>query len=178
MSRVSIKAGIVVLLGVILWMGLFSTGMAQQLKIGYVDVIRLKKEYKEYVAAEAKYEKMMAVWQAQADSMQNAMKDIADKLEKPSPMLTEQGKSDLRDKLVAKQNEYQLFANQVMGQDGEAAQKEAELSKPLIDKINTVIKLIALKGNYTFVLDSTAGSVVYANEANDLTDQVLAELNK
>lgn len=178
MSRVSIKAGIVVLLGVILWMGLFSTGMAQQLKIGYVDVVRLKKEYKEYVAAEAKYEKMMAVWQAQADSMQNAMKDIADKLEKPSPMLTEQGKSDLRDKLVAKQNEYQLFANQVMGQDGEAAQKEAELSKPLIDKINTVIKLIALKGNYTFVLDSTAGSVVYANEANDLTDQVLAELNK
>jgi outer membrane protein len=178
MSELFIKAGRVTLLGLILWMGLFSTGVAQQLKIGYVDVVRLKKEYKEYVAAEARFEKMMAVWQAQADSMQSAMKDIADKLEKPSPLLTEQGKSDLREKLVVKQNEYQLFANQVMGQDGEAAQKEADLSKPLIDKINTVIKLIALKGNYTFVLDSTAGSVIYANEANDLTDQVLAELNK
>ena len=178
MREFFIKAGRVVLLGMILWVGLFSTGVAQQLKIGYVDVVRLKKEYKEYVAAEARYAKMMAVWQAQADSMQNVMKDIADKLEKPSPLLTEQGKSDLREKLLVKQNEYQLFANQVMGQDGEATQKEAELSKPLIDKINTVIKLIALKGNYTYVLDSTAGSVIYANEANDLTDQVLAELNK
>jgi outer membrane protein len=178
MSELFIKAGRVILLGMILWMGFFSTGVAQQLKIGYVDVVRLKKEYKEYVAAEARYAKMMEVWQAKADSMQSAMKDIADKLEKPSPMLTEQGKSDLRDKLVAKQNEYQLFANQVMGQDGEAAQKEAELSKPLIDKINTVIKLIALKGNYSFVLDSTAGSVIYASESFDLTDEVLVELNK
>ncbi len=178
MSKMLTKAGGVILLGALLWMGLFSTGIAQQLKIGYVDVVRLKKEYKEYVATEARFEKMMAVWQAKADSMQNAMKDIADKLEKPSPLLTEQGKSDLREKLLVKQNEYQLFANQVMGQDGEAAQKEAELSKPLIDKINTVIKLIALKGNYSFVLDSTAGSVIYASESFDLTDKVLVELNK
>lgn len=178
MSKLFIKAGIVILLGVMFWMGLLSTGMAQQLKIGYVDVVRLKKEYKEYVTAEAQFEKIMAVWQAKADSMQSDMKEIADKLEKPSPLLTEQGKSDLREKLLVKQNEYQLFTNQVMGQDGEAAQKEAELSKPLIDKINTVIKLIALKGSYAYVLDSTAGSVIYANEAYDLTDDVLAELNK
>ena len=149
-----------------------------QLKIGCVDVVRLKKEYKEYVAAEARFEKMMAVWQGKADSMQSDMKDIADKLEKPSPLLTDQGKNELREKLLVKQNEYQLYVNQVMGQDGEAAQKEAELSKPLIDKINTVIKLIALKGSYSFVLDSTAGSVLYASENYDLTDQVLAELNK
>ena len=128
--------------------------------------------------AEAKYEKLMAVWQVKADSMQNAIKEMSDKLEKPSPLLTEQGKNDLREKLLVRQNEYQMFVSQVMGQDGEAAKKEAELSKPLIDKINTTIRLIALKGNYAYVLDSTAGSVLYAAEAYDLTDQVLAELNK
>lgn len=178
MSRIWTKTFRAVLWGAVLSVLLFSSGIAQQLKIGYVDVVRLKKEYKEYVAAEAKFEKMMEVWQARADSMQNEMKDIADKLEKPSPLLTEQGKNELREKLLVKQNEYQLYVNQVMGQDGEAAQKEAELSKPLIDKINTVIKLVALKGSYSFVLDSTAGSVLYASESYDLTDQVLAELNK
>jgi outer membrane protein len=178
MSRILTKIGRAILLGVILSVLLFSSGIAQQLKIGYVDVVRLKKEYKEYVATEARFEKMMAVWQAKADSMQSDMKDIADKLEKPSPLLTDQGKNELREKLLVKQNEYQLYVNQVMGQDGEAAQKEAELSKPLIDKINTVIKLVALKGSYSFVLDSTAGSVLYASESYDLTDQVLAELNK
>jgi Skp family chaperone for outer membrane proteins len=156
MTRKSTKTCRAILLGVVLSVLLFSSGIAQQLKLGYVDVVRLKKEYKEYVAAEAKFEKMMAVWQGKADSMQNEMKDIADKLEKPSPLLTDQGKNELREKLLVKQNEYQLYVNQVMGQEGEAAQKEVELSKPLIDKINTVIKLVALKGSYSFVLDSTS----------------------
>jgi len=178
MKRGLIKALVTLILGGLLWVSMLSTGMAQQLKIGYVDVVRLKKDYKEFMEAEAKYEKLMAVWQVKADSMQNAIKDMSDKLEKPSPLLTEQGKNDLREKLLAKQNEYQMFVSQVMGQDGEAAKKEAELSKPLIDKINTTIRLIALKGNYAYVLDSTAGSVLYAAEAYDLTDQVLAELNK
>jgi outer membrane protein len=178
MKRLATQTGRAILLAVLLSLLLFSSGIAQQLKIGYVDVVRLKKEYKEYVAAEAKFEKMMEVWQAKADSMQSEMKDMADKLEKPSPLLTDQGKNEMREKLLVKQNEYQLYVNQVMGQDGEAAQKEAELSKPLIDKINTVIKLVALKGNYSFVLDSTAGSVLYASESFDLTDEVLTELNK
>jgi len=178
MKKGIIKTLVTFLLGGLLWVSMLSTGMAQQLKIGYVDVVRLKKEYKEFMEAEAKYEKLMAVWQVKADSMQNAIKEMSDKLEKPSPLLTEQGKNDLREKLLVRQNEYQMFVSQVMGQDGEAAKKEVELSKPLIDKINTTIRLIALKGNYAYVLDSTAGSVLYAAEAYDLTDQVLAELNK
>jgi outer membrane protein len=93
-------------------------------------------------------------------------------------MLTEQAKNDIRQELLVKQNEYQLFLNEVMGPDGEAAAKEYDLSKPLIEKINTVIKLVALKGNYTYILDSTAGSVLYADEKYDITDKVIAELNK
>ena len=178
MRKTLTKALAVVLLGGLFWGLLPSAGMAQLLKIGYVDVIRLKKEYKEYMEAEARFEKQMVVWQAKADSMQSDMKELADKLEKPSPLLTEQGKNDIRDKLAKKQEEYQMFVNQVMGQDGEAAKKEVELSKPLMDKIETVIKLIALKGSYTYILDKTAGSVLYADEKYDLTDQVLAELNK
>lgn len=178
MRKASAVMSIVIVLGGLLGAGLSSPSLAQQLKIGYVDVVRLKQEYKEYQQAEAQFQKEMAVWQAKADSMLAEMQELSDRLEKQNLMLTEQAKSDIREKLLVKQNEYQMFVNQVMGQDGEAEQKERELSKPLIDKINTVIKLIALKGNYTYVLDSTAGSVLYADEKYDLTNQVLAELNK
>ncbi|MGB8658326.1 MAG: OmpH family outer membrane protein [Candidatus Zixiibacteriota bacterium] len=178
MSRAIIRGTMLMLLTALMWEVSISSGLAQQLKIGYVDVVRLKKEYKEYVAAEAKFQKEMEVWQAKADSMQSEMKEMSDKLEKQTLLLSEQAKNDLREKLLVKQNSYQTYVNQVMGQDGQAAAKEAELSKPLIDKINTVIKLVALKGNYSFVLDSTAGTVLYANETYDLTDQIIAELNK
>jgi outer membrane protein len=178
MYKAVTRSAVVILLGVMFWGVLFSPCSAQQLKIGYVDVVRLKKEYKEYQGAEAEFEKQMAVWQAKADSMQMEMQELMDRLEKQDLMLTEQAKNEIRERLLVKQNEYQTFVNQVMGTDGEAAQMEYDLSKPLIDKINTTIRLIALKGNYTYVLDSTAGSVLFADEEYDITDKVLAELNK
>jgi outer membrane protein len=178
MRKVVARTAAAVAISAVSWTLLAAVGQAQQLKIAYVDVVQLKQEYKEFRDAEAKFEEYMAVQQAKADSMQQEMQQIADRLEKQDLMLTEQAKNDLRERLMVKQNEYQTFANQVMGNDGEAAQKEYELSKPIIDKINTVIKLIALRENYAFILDSTAGTVLYGDEKYDITQQVLAELNK
>lgn len=168
---------VVLLVGFILGL-LASSGFAQQLKIAYVDVQRLKAEYKEYVQAQEEFNKLMVVWQAKADSMQNEMQELADRLEKQNLLLSEQAKNEIREELLVKQNEYQAFVSRVMGPEGEAAQKEYELSKSLIDKINTVIRLIALKENYAYVLDSTAGTVLYAKDELDITNKVLAELNK
>jgi outer membrane protein len=168
---------VVLLAGFVLGL-LASTGFAQQLKIAYVDVQRLKAEYKEYVLAQEEFNKLMVVWQARADSMQNDMNEMMQKVQNPPLTMREDAINQLREELLVKQNEYQLFVNEVMGPDGEAAQKEYELSKPLIDKINTVIKLIALKEGYAYVLDSAAGSVLYAKDELDITNKVLAELHK
>ena len=177
MRKTVIRAMTVILLGGMIVGSLTSTSSAQQIKIGYVDVLRLKQEYREYQQAEAQFEKQMVVWQAKADSMQQQMQELTDKLEKQNLMLTEQARNDIRQEFLVKQNEYQLFINEVMGANGEAAKKEYELSKPLLEKMETVIKLIALKGNYAYILDRTAGSVLYADDKYDITDQVIAELN-
>ena len=169
--RVIVLAGFVLVL-------LVSSSFAQELKIGYVDVQRLKAEYKEYVQAQEKFNKLMVVWQAKADSLQNEMNELQKKVQNPPVTMRQEAIDQLREKLLVKQKEYQDFANQVMGQDGEAAKKEYELSKPLMDKINAVIRLIALKENYAYVLDSTAGTVLFAKDELDITNKVLSELNK
>jgi outer membrane protein len=169
--RVTVLAGFVLVL-------LVSSSFAQELKIGYVDVQRLKAEYKEYVQAQEKFNKLMVVWQAKADSLQKQIDSLQKKVQNPPVTMRQEAIDQLREKLLVKQKEYQDFANQVMGQDGEAAKKEYELSKPLMDKINAVIRLIALKENYAYVLDSTAGTVLFAKDELDITNKVLAELNK
>ena len=95
MRKTVIRAVMVIFLGGMIMGSLISTSSAQQMKIGYVDVLRLKQEYKEYQQAEARFEKQMAVWQAKADSMQQQMQELADKLEKQNLMLTEQAKNDI-----------------------------------------------------------------------------------
>jgi outer membrane protein len=178
MKRCKTLVLVAVLLGGFVPGLLASSVLAQQLKIAYVDVQRLKAEYKEYVLAQEEFNKLMVIWQAKADSMQSEMNEMMQKVQNPPLTMREEAVNELRENLLVKQNEYQLFVNQVMGADGEAAQKEYELSKPLIDKINTVIRLVALKENYTYVLDSSAGSVLYAQDELDITNKVLAELNK
>jgi len=154
-----------------------STKSLGPIKIGYVDTARLKEEYKEYATVKAKFEKQLARWQAKADSLQNELLQLQDDLNKKKGLLREDERLRREDEILAKQSEYQEFAQKILGPEGEAAKREFELSKPLIDKINTAIKLVALREGYTYILDTAVGAVLYAPDELDLTDLVLAELN-
>ena len=52
------------------------------------------------------------------------------------------------------------------------------LSQNLIDKINAVIQLVAIRDGYSLILDTSGGDVLYAKEEMDLTSEILAQLNK
>lgn len=175
MLRKTIYLSVILLMGTML---LTKAIPAQQMKIGYVDVERLKTEYREFQVAQEKFNRQLALWQSQADTLQKEIMALQEELERQSSLLTEAKKKEKQQKLVAKQREYQDFASKVLGPEGEAARRERELSKPLIDKINAVIQLVAIRDGYSLILDSSGGEVLYASQEMDLTDEVLAQLNK
>ena len=166
----------VLIVGLII-LGLFVPAFSQNVKIGYVDTERLKIEYKEFAQAQTKFERQMAKWQAQADSMQAELLRLQEELNTKSGLLTDEKKREKEQYLLKKQGEYQEFANQILGPEGEAAKREYELSKPLIDKINAAIKLVALRENFTLILDTAGGNILYADEGMDITIKILEELN-
>ncbi len=64
-------------------------------------------------------------------------------------------------------------------QSGEALRKQQELIQPVLDKINNVIKKVGDDDKFDLIFDISNGGIVYASENQiDLTDRVLAELNK
>ena len=152
--------------------------LAQQPKIGYVDVERLKVEYKEFQDAQERFNRQLAIWQGQADTMQKEVLVLQDELERQGSLLTEAKRKEKQQQIIAKQKEYQEYASKILGPEGEAARRERELSKPLIDKINAVIQLVAIRDGYALILDSSGGNVLYAKEEMDLTAVILEELNK
>ena len=152
--------------------------LAQQPKIGYVDVERLKTEYKEFQDAQERFNRQLSMWQGQADTMQKEIVALQDELERQGSLLTEAKRKEKQQLIIAKQRQYQEFATKILGPEGEAARRERELSKPLIDKINAVIQLVAIRDGYALILDSSGGNVLYAKEDMDLTAVILEELNK
>jgi outer membrane protein len=55
-------------------------------------------------------------------------------------------------------------------------QKQEELMKPVIDKVNSAIKSVATEGGYTYIFDTISGFILYADESNDVTEQVKTKL--
>jgi outer membrane protein len=165
-----------------LFFGFTLSGFAQEakpeakpeLKLGYVDTGRLKQEFKEFADTQEKFAKEMETYQVLADSFQREIFKLQEELQKKATVLNEAGKKELQKKIVDKQAELA----KLVGSDGIAAKREKELSKPLIEKIDAVIRLLAIKEGYDFVFDSSGGLFLYAKEGYDLTDRVLEELNK
>jgi hypothetical protein len=50
--------------------------------------------------------------------------------------------------------------------------------RPFVEKVNLILKKIGEEEGFTIILDAAAGGIVYVKEGMDLTDKVIAELNK
>ena len=55
-------------------------------------------------------------------------------------------------------------------------QKQEEELEPILKQVNEAIKKVAEKGKYTYILDSSAGVLLYANESENILEKVKDEL--
>lgn len=159
--------------------GLVSFSYPQQGgKLGYIDSMRLRAEYKEFEDAQAQFDKDVARWEAEADSMRKEIDSLQADLDKKGLLYSETTKMEKEGKLESFKAKYQGFVSKTFGPGGKAETRNAELTKPIIDKINQVLEKMAVEENYAMIFDSVGGNIAYANKAFDLTDKVLEELKK
>jgi outer membrane protein len=149
-----------------------------ELKIGFINVEEIFKNYSGTKDAQEKFDKEVAKWEQDASARQKEIKDIKDQLEKQSLLLSSERKAELEAKLKQKMVEYQDFLQTKFGQKGEVLSKNEELTKPIVEKINKIIDKIAKDEGYDFIFDARAGGVIYGKPAYDLTERVLNLLNK
>ncbi len=152
--------------------------LPQEGKIGYIDSMRLKTDYKEFADVQAKFDQQLAGWQSQADSLKKTVDSLQADFDKQSLLLSEEKKKEKESLIEQKKGEYTSFVNQAFGPGGKMEKLNAELTKPILDKINTVLEKIALENNYIVIFDAVNGNIAWAKKGLDLTEMVLEELNK
>ena len=54
--------------------------------------------------------------------------------------------------------------------------KRQEKLQPVIDKVNNAIKMVATDNQFTYIFDSSAGILLYAQESMDVTSLVKSKL--
>lgn len=152
--------------------------MAEEIKLGYIDTVKIFAEFKETVDAETIYKKEVEVWKKKATDMETELAKMREEIQSQSLMLSEEKLAEKKLQFDQKLKEYNQYMAEVFGDDGQAAKRNKELTQPIVEKINAVIAQIAEAEGYTIIFDSAQGNIVYAKKTIDLTEKVMAQLQQ
>jgi outer membrane protein len=163
-QRMAVSSAI--LLGAVMAFGL-SAGSAHAQKIGVVDVNAVVTAMPEYIAANQKVEDQRKIYMDTLQTMQTQYQQKAEAFQK----LGETASADFKKRGAAEldsiQSEFNKFRDDKFGQQGDLAQMQANLMKPITDKLQNTLASYAKKEKLTLILPKTA--TVYSDPAMDYT---------
>ena len=147
----------------------------QQQKIGFVDNVELINGYQEKIDTEEKIKTKIEAFQKRTDSLRQSFQleinDAEIKARKMSQVGIQKLSKDLQDK-------EQILSQRVQFEQNQIAQESQSQNDSLIKKVKTFVKAYGKKNGYSYILGSNdAGSVMYGEDASDLTESVLKALN-
>ena len=146
-------------------------------KIVYVDSEYILTNIPEYADAQSQIESLSSKWQGEVKALFDKVEELTNKYQTEKLLLSEDQKRAREEDIVSKEREAKNLQMQYFGSEGQLFQKRAELIQPIQEKIYTAMQEIAQQKNYAFVLDLASGtSVLYANDKNDISDDVLDQL--
>jgi outer membrane protein len=125
--------------------------------------------------AEAQFDKEVGVYRQQIQRMDDSLRTLMADFDRDAPKLDSATRESRRTSIGQREAEYQSRAR---GLDSTMQARQAQLVKPIMERVQKVIEAIRAEDGYGFILDvgSQASVVVAADKRLDLTDRVLARL--
>lgn len=150
--------------------GLSAVAAYADIKLGYVDLQRALVEVNEGREAKSRLQSMLQAKQIELDREQNALRKESESLEKQASMMNEETRlakqNALREKLM-------VLTQKLEKGKAEMAEMERTELNTIFQKMEPIIKQLAMKEGLTMVLEKTDSGIVYAPPSLDLTDQLV-----
>ncbi|MEE2699890.1 MAG: OmpH family outer membrane protein [Bacteroidota bacterium] len=151
-----------ILLGCLAFLTISSYG---QNKFGYIDSGELLSIMPEKKAAETELQTFAKSLESQLSAMQGEYQASVQDYQANEATFTDLVKQD---KIVEIQGlEQRIQAFQQNAQNA-LQEKEQELLEPILSKARTAIEDVAKEGEFTYIFDSSMGSILYADESENV----------
>ncbi len=152
--------------------------VSAQTKFRYVDSQKILTSLPEYADVQKELDTENQTWVQELQRMDQEIRNLKDQIDQQSLMLSDAKKREKEQELQALYQKAQQYQAQKWGERGEAFQRQQELLKPIVTKIQNVIDRIAEEEEYDFIFDTIAGNLLYADSKFDITEDILKELEK
>ncbi len=165
------------LLAFLALIGMFNVNAQANQKIAYVDTDYILQNIPEYSDAQEEINQMSLKWEKELKALRKKVDDMKREYQTESILLSEDQKKKKETAIDEKEQELAQLQMQYYGPQGELFTKRVELIQPIQEKIYNAINQVAMTKNYAFVLDKASGTtILYCNEKNDISDDVLDEI--
>lgn len=144
--------------------------LAQEFKVGIVNLDRIFREANSAKAAQVKLEQEFTKREKEIADLGNQIKQQSEKLEREAPTLSESQRNARQRQLVDQDREFQRKRREF--QEDLNTRKNEELQL-VIERANRVVKSLAETEKYDLIIQEA----VYANPKHDITDKVIKSLN-
>ena len=165
MKNFSIK----IFLGIMIVAAGFSA-VAQEFRVGVVNLDRIFREANSAKAAQTKLEQEFSKREKELTDLAAQLKTQSDKFEREAPTLAESQRTVRQRQLVDQDRTFQTKRREF--QEDLSARKNEELQQ-VIERANKVVKTLAEAEKYDLILQES----VYVNPKHDITDKVIKALN-
>ncbi|MEW5873954.1 MAG: OmpH family outer membrane protein [Candidatus Zixiibacteriota bacterium] len=154
------------------------TSLQAQVKIGTVDVQRVREESPQFKKAMAEIDDMVKEFEQQRDRLQADLERLAGDFQENESRGLTASSSRQRVELQEKSQEFQKFMEETFGTGGIIEANSEEKLAPLYQKLTLATKTVATAKGLDLVLDLEQVTPLYASDGLDVTTDVLAELAK
>ena len=176
--RVLLRASSVALAASLMLVGMAGaqgSSSASPTKIGYINSAVILQNAPGRAEAEAQFEREVGVYRQQIQRMDDSLKTLMAAFDRDAGKLDSATRDARGATIRQREQEYQGRAR---GLDSTMQARQAELVKPIMQRVQNVIETIRAEDGYAVILDVGAqvSVVVAADKKLDLTDRVLARL--
>lgn len=143
-------------------------------KIALVSLQRALNEVNEGKSAKAKLKKDFETKKKEIDGMKLELDTMGKELDKQKLVLSQEA---LKTKSQEFQNKYVAMQQKAADYEKEFRNQDAETAQRIIDALRGVVSDLSSKEGYTLVIENSAETVLFAKNAQDITDKVIATYN-
>jgi outer membrane protein len=148
---------------------------ADDMKIGVVDMQKALQSVEAGKKAKAQLEKEVEAKKKEFDSEKAAITKMGEEFKKQSLVMSDEARAKKQGEL---QERIAKLQQKGMETENELRSKEQQLTQPILNKLRGIITEQAKKKGYSMVLEKNENTVLFSQDKDDLTQDVVSAYNK
>jgi outer membrane protein len=150
---------------------------AAEVRIAFVNSETILQEYSAVQQAMETFNRDVEGWQQELALKTKELEDLQKEIDQQSMMLSDERRQEKELEYQRRSADFEKLKESIWSPDGLVEQRNEELMRPIVNRIQAVLEQIATEDGYDLVLDAADSNVLFGDPSLDLTRRVIDALN-